>query len=289
MDYRTISPEEYIPLLEERDRRIQYLEFELAQIKRAIFGSKSERFKPAASPEQLQMFGSEHNAVAQGKEQDGAADTKKTVKKKKKPVRQKLPAHLKREETIIEPQGNIAEMRCIGQQVSEKLEMTPIQFYVRTIVRPKYVDAQGQIHIADLPGDPFPKCIAGASVAAHVAVSKYMDHLPLYRQNQIYARQDIDLARSTLNGIIRRGSELIRSIYERLNQKALASDYLQADESSLKVLTKDHPDGYIKGCMLIKVAPEEKIAVMEYIRTKEKINLHHSLKGFKGYLQVDGK
>ena len=73
-----------------------------------------------------------------------------------------------------------------------------------------------------------------------------------------------------------------------LNQKALKSDYLQADESNLTVLTKDHPKGNVKGCMLVMVAPEEKVAVMEYIRTKEKINLHTSLKGFQGHLQVDG-
>ena len=287
MDYSTISLQDLIPLLEEKDRRIQYLEYELAQLKRAIFGSKSERFVPSSSPEQMQMFGHEQPATVEVIEEEQEVVRKKKGKKKK-PVRQKLPAHLAREEQMIEPEVDVTHMRCIGQEVSEKLEMTPIHFYVRKMVRPKYVDASGQIHIAELPSDPFPKCIAGASVAAQVAASKYVDHSPLYRQSKIYARQDIHLPRSTLNGLIRRGSGLLGPLHDLLNQKVMSSDYLQADESSLKVLTKDNPNGSMKGCILVKVAPREKIAVMEYIRTKEKVNIYSSLKMFQGYLQVDG-
>lgn len=287
MDYSTLSAEDFIQIIEQKDRTIQLLKYELEQLKRAIYGSKSERFIPEVSPDQMDIFGTTTVPVEEAEVSSTEVVTL-PKKKKKKPVRQKLPSHLKREEKIIEPEVDTSSMRCIGKQVSEKLEVRPVQFYVRKIVRPKYVDQHGNIHIADLPSDPFPKCIAGASVGAQVAVNKYVDHSPLYRQSKIFARQDIILPRSTLNGIIRRGSALIISIFKKLHQKAMASDYLQADESSLKVLTKDHPDGNIKGCMLVKVAPEEKIAVLEYIRTKEKINLYSALKTFRGYLQVDG-
>ena len=286
MDYNTLSKEDFIQLLEQKDRTIQYLKYELEQLKRAIYGSKSERFIPEVSAEQIDIFG--HPPPVEVEEVSPRRAVPVPPKKKKTPVRQKLSPQLKREEQIIEPEVDLTNLRCIGEQVSEKLEVRPVQFYVRKIVRPKYVDEQGNIHIADLPSDPFPKCIAGASVGAQIAVNKYVDHLPLYRQSKIFARQDINLPRSTLNGIIRRGSALLTSLYKKLHQKAMASDYLQADESSLKVLTKDHPDGNIKGCMLVKVAVEEKIAVLEYIRTKEKINLYSSLKTFRGHLQVDG-
>ena len=276
MDYSGFTQQDFIEIIEEKDRHIQFIAFELEQLKRAIFGSKSERFIPAVSPDQLQMFATDQPSPVEMEIKQREELVKVKQKHKTKPVRQKLPGHLRREEQIIEPPVDVSSMRCIGQEVTERLEMTPAQCYVRKIVRPKYVDSQGQIHIATLPGEAFPKCIAGTSVAAQVAVQKYVDHLPLYRQSKIYARQQIDLSRSTLNAIIKRGATLIKPVYEALHQKIMSSDYLMADESSLRVLTKDHPEGSIKGCMLVKVAPQEKLAFLQYIKTKEKRNIYQS-------------
>ncbi len=131
--------------------------------------------------------------------------------------------------------------------------------------------------------------MASSSLAAHIAVNKYADHLPLYRQSKILARQSIDLSRSTMCGIIRKGAVLIQPIYEAMIKKAMNGDYLMADESSIPVMQKNEKKEKVKkGCMLVKVAPNEKIMVMEYIKTKEKQNIVNSLKNFKGHLQVDG-
>ncbi len=85
-----------------------------------------------------------------------------------------------------------------------------------------------------------------------------------------------------------RGAAKLKLLYELLKTMAVQSDYLQADESSIPVLTKDKPGSTLKGCVLIKLAPKEKLAVFDYIKTKEKVNILEGLNGFSGHLQVDG-
>lgn len=279
MDLAQKSKEELIQI-------ITRLTFELEQLKRAVYGSKSERFIPESLPGQGNLFSPEQELP----EEQPAPETKiilKTPKRRNKPVRQKIPAHLPRVETILKPDLDVTHMKTLGSEVSEKLEIKPARFYVRRTVRPKYIDADNNIHIAPLE-DPFPKCMAGSSVVAHVAVQKYVDHLPLYRQSKIFKREQIDLPRSTLNGLIRRAALLLEPLYKELDKQVMSSDYVQADESSIPVLTTDNPGSTMKGCMLAKVAPNKKLVRFDYIKTKEKTNILASLKDFKGYLQVDG-
>lgn len=286
MNYRGLSEAEYIKIIEKRDAQIRHIQFELDQLKRAVFGSKSERFVSKTSNNgQLDLFG---NPAEQQEEEEKKVPVLVHVKKKKKPKRKKLPDHLERKIEIIEPEVDTSEMRCIGEQVTEKLEVVPAKLFVRKIVRPKYVDGQEQIHIAEMPAEPFPKCMAGSSLGAQVAVQKYVDHLPLYRQSKIYKREKIDLARSTLNDIIRRGSHLLLPLWKVLKKEVLRQMYLMADESSMRVLNKDSEKGSFKGQMLMIAAPVAKLAIMIYIKTKEKNKILPLLKDVQGYLQVDG-
>lgn len=96
------------------------------------------------------------------------------------------------------------------------------------------------------------------------------------------------IARSTLSDSTIRAAESIEIVYDKMNELVMGSNYLQADESSIPVLTKDKPGSTLKGCMLIKVAPKKKLVIFDYIKTKEKVNILNSLSGFQGYLQVDG-
>lgn len=272
----------------DQKRKISALQFELDQLKRAVFGSKSERFVSAENALQMSIFEeSEQESDAEEVPEESSVKTVVKKRKVKKPKRKKIPAHLRREQTILEPEVDTEKMTLIGQSVSEKLEIKPAEIYVRSTIRPKYLDKKGTIHIAEL-NDPFPKYQAGPSLVAHVAVQKYVDHLPLYRQSKIFKRQQIDLPRSTLNGMIALGKKKLAKLYDALCEKVMASDYIQADESSIPVLTKDNPGSTLKGCMLVKVAPNAKLVVFDYIKTKEKVNILASLAGFKGHLQVDG-
>ena len=109
---------------------------------------------------------------------------------KQQPVRALLPAHLPRQEEVIEPKGLEEDMKKIGQEVTEILEHVPDKLYVRRIVRPKYVkDKQDGVYIGPLPSLPLPKSNAGPSLLAHILVSKFVDHLPYHRQIQIFKRE----------------------------------------------------------------------------------------------------
>jgi len=275
---------ELIQLYQDQAIKIQQLEFELAQLKRAIFGKKSERFESNAGDGQLDIFTQEQV------EQQSAPTVLVAAHKKKKsqPKRKKLPEHLDRQVQVIEPAVDAEGMRHIGDQITEKLEVIPAKLFVRQICRPKYIDQDNQIHIAPMPSEPFPKSIAGSSLAAKIAVDKYVDHLPLYRQSKIYGRDQIDLSRSTLNNIIAQGYKLLHPLYENLLKKIWQQNYLMADESSMRVLNKNSEKGSTKGCMLVIVAPVQKMVSMQYIKTKEKKNIHNALRNIRGHLQVDG-
>jgi len=284
MELKALSKSDLIQIAQRQQRQIDKLQFELDQLKRAIFGSKSERFVPTP-PEQTSLFETEQAEYVETEPVE--VTSQPATKKRKPPVREKINGSLPRQQSLIEPQVDTTGMTKIGEQITEKIAITPPKLYVVQIVRPKYVDAEGQIHIGPY-SDPFPKSNTHSSLAAHVAVQKYVDHLPLYRQSKIFARQEANLPRSTLNDMIIRGAKLLQPLYERLSTKVMESEYLQADESSIPVLTKDKPGSTMKGCLLAKLAPLADLVVFDYIKTKEKSNILTSLKGIEGYLQVDG-
>jgi transposase len=117
-------------------------------------------------------------------------------------------------EEIIEPEGLNEDMVKIGEQITEILEYTPAQFFKRRIIRPKYVNKKTQqIKIAELPSRPIEKCLAGNSVLTHILVSKYVDHLPLYRQQQIFKRAEIEIAPSTIDSWVAQCGNLLEPLY----------------------------------------------------------------------------
>ncbi|MBL4754468.1 MAG: transposase [Flavobacteriales bacterium] len=191
----SIPKKEYDKLISDH----QYLKEQLAELKRLIYGSKSEKFIPSNS-EQLGLF------TLEGKGQEAEAETEtitytrtKSGKKKQIPVRALLPAHLPRVEEVIEPEGLVEGSKKIGEEVTEILEYNPANIFVRRIVRPKYAKpGNSGVVIAELPSLPIPKGNAGASVLAHILVSKFIDHLPFYRQRQIFKRQKLEISDSTL-------------------------------------------------------------------------------------------
>jgi len=130
--------------------------------------------------------------------------------------------------------------------------------------------------------------MASPGLLSNVITDKYLDHLPLYRQSQRFARAQVHLSRSTLAGWVGQCSNLLQPLYEELKKEVLSSDYLQVDESSIRVMTQDKEDSTIKGCMQIYHAVETKQAFYLYTQTKEKENLLAHLRSYAGNLQVDG-
>ena len=211
----TIAQSEYEKLQLERDE----FKRQLDELKRMIFGSKSERFIPVDSA-QLELFG----RLLEQKEQELEKHTivyqrEQAKKKKQKPVRLVIPAHFPRVEEIIEPEHIEPGSVKIGEEVTELLEVKPLTIFVRRIVRPKYALPQEQgVVIAELPSLPIPKSNASASLLAFILIAKFVDHLPLYRLLQIFKRQDLLLSKSTIGGWVSKTSELLRPLYETFKQ-----------------------------------------------------------------------
>ena len=270
---------------------IQYLKEQLAQLQRMIFGYKRERFISQDNPEQLSLFDFPETEDVEVETKE-VSYTRKIKKNKKQPLRAELPAHLPRKEEVIEPKDIPEGAKKIGESVTEILEYTPAEIYVRKIVRPKYIvsstDEKTQIAIADLPALPIPKGNAGATMLAHILVSKYVDHLPFYRQRKIFKRQNLDIAESTFNGWFTGSARLLLPLYEVLRKIILETDYLMADETTIRVLTKDKPGASHRGFHWVYYDPVRRLVLFDYREGRSKAGPNEILQDFTGHLQTDG-
>lgn len=278
-----ISREAYEKLLSEHEN----IKMQLAELKRMIFGRKSEKMS-VISPGQLSLFDIDF------KEEQGSKTKEvtytQTIKKHKAPVRSVLPAHLLRVEEIIEPAGKTADHKRIGEEVTEVLEYTPANMYVRRIVRPKYINTKTEnICIGELPSLPIPKGIAGPILLAHIMVSKFIDHLPLYRQLQIFKRTKVDISSSTIGGWFTKTSELLIPLYKTLEKSILNNtNYLQVDESPIKVQDRDKKGALHQGYMWVVRNPVSGLVLFRYNKGRSKAVPESLFEHFNGTLQTDG-
>jgi transposase len=212
-----------------------------------------------------------------------------------------LPAHLPRVETIVDIEDKTCPccrgaLHRIGEDVSERLDVIPAQFRVLVTRRPKYAcrGCEGGVVQAPAPARLIEGGLPTEALVAHVLVAKYADHCPLYRQAQIYARQGVDLDRSTLADWVGRAAFLLRPVHERLMDNLKASAKLFADETTLPVL--DPGRGRTKTGQLWAYARDDRpwggrdppAAVYVYATDRTAGQPIRHLAGFKGVLQVDG-
>lgn len=274
----------------DKDARIAQLEgqlaqlsFQIEQLKRMIFGVKSERFVPT-DPAQATLF--EVSAAPQPPTQ-AISYTRTKPQEKKQPVREAIAAHLPRIERVIEPEGLPEGAKRIGEEITETLEYTPGTIHVDRIVRPKYV-LDDAVRIAPMPALPFPKSNLGASLAAHVCVSKFADHLPLYRQRTQLKRAGLDVSDSTIGGWFQATATLLDPLGDVLRNEVLARDYLQVDESPIPVQDDHNDKGIRKGYHWVYHAPLAKAVLFDYRPGRSAEFPCEVLKDFHGALQTDG-
>lgn len=283
----TISKAEYEALKSEAE----YLKHQLAELKRLIFGSRRERFVPANDPQQGSLFDLPDPEQTERSEEEITYKRKKP-ENKKQPLRAELPAHLPRKVEVIEPDNIPEGAKKIGEAVTELLDYEPAHIHVRRIVRPKFLiesnDEETNIIIAQLPSLPIPKGNADAGLLAHILISKFVDHLPFYRQVQMFKRSDIIIAQSTINGWFSATCRLLEPLYGALKNKILSSDYLMADETPLPVQTKDKPGATHKGYDWVYYAPIEGLVLFDYRKSRGREGPDEILKDFSGFLQTDG-
>jgi transposase len=217
----------------------------------------------------------------------------------RRPRRRPLPDHLPREVEIHEPEdkgcpacgGNLSRL---GEDVSEMLEYVPARFKVIRHVRPKLSCTKCDAIVqADAPSRPVARGLAGPGLLAHVLVSKYADHLPLYRQSEIYAREGVELERSTLADWVGAASELLKPLQEALRQYVMSGRKLHADDTPVPVLTPGQ--GKTKQGRLWAYVRDDRPAGdttapavwFTYSPDRRGEHPHRHLANFKGTLQAD--
>jgi transposase len=242
---------------------------------------------------------SEAEAAAEAEAKSSA--TRAEGARKRRANRGALPAHLPRIETVVDIESKVCPCCCgelhrIGEDVSEKLDVVPAQFQVLVVRRPKYAcrTCEDAVIQAPAPARLIEGGLPTEATVAHVLVSKYADHLPLYRQAQIYERQGIHLDRSTLADWVGRAAFHLRPIRERILANLRSSAKLFADETTAPVL--DPGRGRTKTGQLWAYARDDRPwggtdpPAVAYVyapdRTASQPAAH--LAGFKGVLQVDG-
>jgi transposase len=226
-----------------REREIEHLQLLLAKLHRMQFGRKSEKLQRQI--EQLELRLEELESHRSEKECNAAEPVPaiaSSTPAAEKPTRRALPDHLPRQTRRHEPKETVCpqcqgELRKLGEDVSEMLEYVPASFVVIRNVRPKLSCTKCDCIVqAEAPSRPIERGVAGPGLLAHVLVSKYCDHLPLYRQSEMYARQDVELERSTLADWVGSTSRLLTPLVDALRRYVMLASKLHADDTPVPVL-----------------------------------------------------
>ena len=298
IDYKVLY-EQSQAVIEQLQFTISTLKHEMDQMKKMIFGSKQERFVLSDNTNSHQLsLDLEAETIEQCKITDATKveyiRTKTQVMENKKPHpgRMKLPEHLRRETTILQPETDVTNLKKIGDEVTEILDYTPGELYVKQIIRPKYVvpvsETNTTIITASLPNRIVEKSMAGEGLLAQIIVDKYVDHLPLHRQLQRFQRLGVTIAQSTVNGWMALTLEQFLSLYELHKNQVLGSYYLHADETTIRVLDRDKPGATHQGYYWLYHNSKEKIVLFDYRKGRGREGPNDILKDFKGFLQTDG-
>ena len=214
--------------------KVEQLQHQLHGANRHRFGSTSE------SMDQLQLF-VENEEIAKASMEVVATAPAEPAEPKEKPRRQPLPDHLDRIEQILSvgedcPQCG-GDLSKLGEDATEELEYIPGRFVVNKIIRPRMACRRCEtISQAPLPSRPIERGRPGPGLLAHVLVSKFADHLPLYRQSQIYARERVDLDRSTMADWVGKSTALLEPLAEAIAKRVKSGSSLFADDTPLKML-----------------------------------------------------
>lgn len=233
--------------LAQRDIEIEHLKLLIAKLKRMRFGRKSEKLDRQIEQLELRLedLEAKHGPAmaAAAAENSGEATTSQSgMAPACKPVRRPLPKHLPREVVTRAPKETSCpscggELRHLGQDISEILEYVPAQFKVIQQVRPKLSCASCEKIVQEpAPSRPIERGLAGPGLLAHVLVGKYADHLPLYRQAEIYERVGIELERSTLAGWVGAASEALAPLVDAVRRYVISTAKLHADDTPVPVL-----------------------------------------------------
>jgi len=307
IEQRDLQIEELTKKLHSSLLNVKMLQHQVDQLLRRVYGRRSEKL----DPRQL-MF---DNVLLESLEEPVTppepladlppvveAEKKKSIKTKRNhPGRIPIPEHLERVEIILDiPEGNKIchetgkPLKQIGWEVSEKLEYRPGRLFVNVYKRPKYVSPDSMVSdqvgviTAPMPDHPIEKCKGDVGLIAHVIVSKFADHLPLYRQDGIFEREGVTIPRATQTSWLLQTYDAIRPLGEVLKRVVLESEILFTDDTVIPLQVKGH--GRVKKGRLwvyVRGDPDPPLAVYGFSRDRSKKRPLDFLGDYEGYIHAD--
>ena len=227
-------------LLASREAEIERLKLLIAKLRRMQFGRRSEKLERQI--EQLELQLDELEAARAERAVSSPRPEAAALTENGRPARRPLPVHLPREVREMRPKETVCPdcggvLKHLGEDVSEVLEYVPAEFKVIRQVRPKLACSRcDRIVQAEAVSRPIARGMAGPGLLAHVLASKYCDHLPLYRQSEIYARAGVELDRATLADWVGSASALLEPLVATLRRHVMNAEKLHADDTPVPVL-----------------------------------------------------
>ena len=290
----------------DQSQKNELLQEQINDLLQRLYGRKSERFE---NPNQLDLLKQLGWAVGNDLETKGD-DLEKvsyTRKRPKKPGPKSIPEHLPRLKVPVDPADAERVCACcskdmerVDEVVTEELDIVPPQFRVKQYVQGKWRcrDCMNRDLVKPLPARPIPKGRPSPSLLAYLIVSKYVDHLPLYRQEQIFKRHGIHVARSTMDEWLGQLSQLLLPIVSAMKRRFRGEKYLQCDETPIQALEheergKKKPKGkdrkkQVRRCYLWAYSIPRGEVIYEVTASRSSRGPREMLDGFSGTLQTDG-
>lgn len=272
---------------------IERLENELSWLRRQAFGRKADTVPPAPRPEEQDLFAGES---PKAKETPEVKETITYERRKKGHGRHPFPESLPRLEEVVEPKEADRHCACcggpktkIGEDVCEVLEHVPQRFYVRRILRPKYacpLHAEEGVCQAAPPARFIPKGNVGEGLLAEVLLSKYVNHMPLARQERNFRRLGVDIAVSTMVGWMEAATEKLCPIVAAMQQSIRQGLIAFSDDTTLPVLREDKKGGAHRGYLWV-YSDGRSAVVFEYTSGRGREGPKAFLSGFMGILHSD--
>lgn len=279
--------------IEVQDQRIQLLEEMVKALRYKQFAASSEKIPV----DQISLFNEAEDET--DNQPIANVDIVVPAHTRKKQKRASIPADIPREEVVHDladhekvcPHDGTA-LKCIGEESSEQLDIIPAKITVLRHLRKKYACpcCEQYLITAPKPAQPIEKSIAAPGLLAHVAVSKYCDALPLYRQIAMFRRIGVELDRTTLGNWMIKMGRLVQPLINRLQDVATEQNILHMDETPLQVLNEPGKTAQSKSYMWVLATAQASVPVVlyHYSASRSGDTPRHLLSGFSGALMTDG-
>ena len=296
----------------QHEQKVTEYSEEIAQLREYVRLLKSQKFGPRSERSHSSQLGLFNEAEAEldeddaetsidddGEEKPGSVDIP-AHSRKRRGGRKPLPEHLPRKEIVhdLEEHEKVCandpehHLSRIGEEKSERLVLRPAELHVEVHIRPKYAcgSCKDGVKSKPVPPSPIPKSMASPSVLAQIVTSKFVDGMPLNRQEKMFARIGIDLPRSTMASWMMRCAELGEPLTDLILERIRRGDHVLADETTFQVLKEEGKTAQSKSQLwaLRGEDPEHPLLYYEYAPTRGAEVANALLKGFKGFLQTDG-